>query len=242
MTEKHGSPNGFPPAHQERLEQGREAGKSFFKKDSPSSSSSSKNTLIVGVGTLISRLLGFVRDASIAWLLGGSGAADALTALFDFNIPQRWSVAHLYQAILNHEPHVKDIAYLTTLAGYVHWKLTGRKVLGVGDASGMFPIDSATGGYDARMLAAFAPLAREAGMPWTLDAILPEPLVAGDDAGTLTAEGARLLDTEGDLLPGVPLCPPEGDAGTGMAATNSVAERTGNVSAGTSIFSMVVLE
>ena len=169
-------------------------------------------------------------------------AADALTALFDFNIPQRWSVAHLYQAILNHEPHVKDIAYLTTLAGYVHWKLTGRKVLGVGDASGMFPIDSATGGYDARMLAAFAPLAREAGMPWTLDAILPEPLVAGDDAGTLTAEGARLLDTEGDLLPGVPLCPPEGDAGTGMAATNSVAERTGNVSAGTSIFSMVVLE
>ena len=169
-------------------------------------------------------------------------AAAALSELFHFNIPQRWSVAHLYQAILNHEPHVKDIAYLTTLAGYVHWKLTGRKVLGVGDASGMFPIDSATGGYDARMLAAFAPLAREAGMPWTLDAILPEPLVAGDDAGTLTAEGARLLDTEGDLLPGVPLCPPEGDAGTGMAATNSVAERTGNVSAGTSIFSMVVLE
>ena len=169
---------------------------------------------------------------------GGTRLRRFLTSTF--RSAGAWRI--LYQAILNHEPHVKDIAYLTTLAGYVHWKLTGRKVLGVGDASGMFPIDSATGGYDARMLAAFAPLAREAGMPWTLDAILPEPLVAGDDAGTLTAEGARLLDTEGDLLPGVPLCPPEGDAGTGMAATNSVAERTGNVSAGTSIFSMVVLE
>ncbi len=169
-------------------------------------------------------------------------AADALSGLFGFNIPQRWSVAHLYQAMLNREAHVKDIAYLTTLAGYVHWKLTGRRVLGVGDASGMFPIDSATGGYDARMLAAFAPLAQEAGMPWKLEAILPEPLVAGDEAGTLTEAGAQALDAEGDLLPGIPLCPPEGDAGTGMAATNSVAERTGNVSAGTSIFSMVVLE
>ena len=169
-------------------------------------------------------------------------AASELSALFRFNIPQRWSVAHLYQAMLNREAHVKDIAYLTTLAGYVHWKLTGRRVLGVGDASGMFPIDSATGGYDARMLAAFAPLAQEAGMPWKLEAILPEPLVAGDEAGTLTEAGAQALDAEGDLLPGIPLCPPEGDAGTGMAATNSVAERTGNVSAGTSIFSMVVLE
>ena len=169
-------------------------------------------------------------------------AAEELTALFSFNIPQRWSIAHLYQAILNGEEHVKDIAFLTTLAGYVHWKLTGVKALGVGDASGMFPIDSETGDYDAGMLAAFNEKIAAKGYPWKLREILPTVLSAGEDAGCLTGEGARLLDPTGALQAGVPLCPAEGDAGTGMAATNSVAERTGNVSAGTSVFAMVVLE
>ena len=169
-------------------------------------------------------------------------AAEELTALFSFNIPQRWSIAHLYQAILNGEEHVKDIAFLTTLAGYVHWKLTGVKALGVGDASGMFPIDSETGDYDAGMLAAFDAKIAAKGYPWKLRDILPEVLGAGEDAGCLTEAGARLLDPTGALEAGAPLCPPEGDAGTGMAATNSVAERTGNVSAGTSVFAMVVLE
>ena len=169
-------------------------------------------------------------------------AAEKLSALFDFNIPQRWSIAHLYQAILNGEEHVKDIAFLTTLAGYVHWKLTGVKALGVGDASGMFPIDSETGDYDAGMLAAFDAKIAAKGYPWKLRDILPEVLGAGEDAGCLTEAGARLLDPTGALEAGAPLCPPEGDAGTGMAATNSVAERTGNVSAGTSVFAMVVLE
>lgn len=169
-------------------------------------------------------------------------AAEELTAAFGFNIPQRWSVAHLYQAMLNHEPHLLQLDFFTTLAGYVHWQLTGCKVLGVGDASGMFPIDSATGLYDAGMMAKFNALAAEHGYPVDLAKLLPAVLSAGTDAGTLTAEGAKLLDPTGTLQPGVPLCPPEGDAGTGMAATNSVAPRTGNVSAGTSIFSMVVLE
>ena len=169
-------------------------------------------------------------------------AAKELTALFRFNIPQRWSVAHLWQAALNGEGHVKDIACLTTLAGYVHWSLTGKKVLGVGEASGMFPIDSGTGDYDAGMLEKFDRLAADKGYPWKLREILPEVLPAGADAGRLTEKGAKLLDPEGDLAPGIPLCPPEGDAGTGMAATNAVGPRTGNVSAGTSIFSMVVLE
>ena len=169
-------------------------------------------------------------------------AAEKLTALFQFAIPQRWSIAHLYQAILNKEPHVRDIHYLTTLAGYVHWKLTGQKVMGVGEASGMFPIDSTTNDYDARMLALFnAQLAAE-GMPWQIQDILPKVLVAGEAAGALTEEGARLLDPSGQLKAGSPLCPPEGDAGTGMVATNSVAARTGNVSAGTSVFAMIVLE
>ena len=169
-------------------------------------------------------------------------AAEELTALFSFNIPQRWSIAHLYQAILSGEEHVKDIAFLTTLAGYVHWKLTGVKALGVGDASGMFPIDSGTGDYDAGMLAAFDEKIAAKGYPWKLRDILPEVLGAGEDAGRLTEAGARLLDPTGALQAGAPLCPAEGDAGTGMAATNSVAERTGNVSAGTSVFAMVVLE
>ena len=169
-------------------------------------------------------------------------AAEELTALFSFNIPQRWSIAHLYQAILSGEEHVRDIAFLTTLAGYVHWKLTGVKALGVGDASGMFPIDSETGDYDAGMLAAFDEKIAAKGYPWKLRGILPEVLGAGEDAGCLTEAGALLLDPTGTLEAGAPLCPAEGDAGTGMAATNSVAERTGNVSAGTSVFAMVVLE
>jgi len=169
-------------------------------------------------------------------------AAEKLTELFEFNIPQRWSIAHLYQAILNEEPHVKGISHLTTLAGYVHWKLTGRKVLGVGEASGMFPIDSRTNDYDKRMLALFDEQIEATSLPWRLREILPRVLVAGDAAGVLTEEGARMLDPTGTLDVGIPLCPPEGDAGTGMVATNSVAERTGNVSAGTSVFAMIVLE
>ncbi len=169
-------------------------------------------------------------------------AAEELTRLFQFNIPQRWSIAHLYQAVLNHEPHVRDIRFLTTLAGYVHWKLTGQKVLGVGEASGMFPIDSATNDYDTRMIERFDAILREKNLPFTLREILPGVLVAGAPAGVLSEEGARLLDPSGQLQVGVPLCPPEGDAGTGMVATNSVAARTGNVSAGTSVFAMIVLE
>ena len=169
-------------------------------------------------------------------------AAIELSEIFQFNIPQRWSIAHLYQAILNKEPHVRDVRYLTTLAGYVHWQLTGQKVLGVGDASGMFPIDSQTNGYDARMTGLFNQRIEAEKLPWKLQDILPAVLVAGDAAGVLTEAGARLLDPTGQLQAGIPLCPPEGDAGTGMVATNSVAERTGNVSAGTSVFAMIVLE
>ena len=167
-------------------------------------------------------------------------AARELTELFDLNIPQRWSVAHLYQAILNQEEHVSRIAHITTLAGYVHYCLTGRNCVGVGDASGMFPIDSAAVDYDRTMLDKFEELVAEKKLPWRLRELLPDVLPAGADAGCLTPEGARLLN--GLLLPGVPLAPPEGDAGTGMTATNAVAPRTGNVSAGTSIFAMVVLE
>ena len=167
-------------------------------------------------------------------------AAEELTALFGFNVPQRWSISHLRQAMLNGEDHLGDIDHLTTLAGYVHWQLTGEKVLGVCEASGMFPVDDSTDTYDADMMAKFDELAKD--QPWKLAQILPGVLMAGQPAGCLTAEGAKLLDPAGDLLPGVPLCPPEGDGGTGMTATNSVAVRTGNVSAGTSIFAMVVLE
>lgn len=168
-------------------------------------------------------------------------AAKALTELFRFNIPQRWSIAHLYQAMLDREAHVGEIGFLTTLAGYVHWRLCGEKVLGVGDASGMFPI-GASGGYDEKMLALFGQEAKRLGYCVDLKKILPRVLSAGERAGTLTEEGARFLDPSGTLKAGIPLCPPEGDAGTGMTATNSVASRTGNVSAGTSVFSMVVLE
>ena len=169
-------------------------------------------------------------------------AAEKLTALFQFNIPQRWSIAHLYQAILNKEAHVKDIHHQTTLAGYVHWKLTGQKVMGIGEASGMFPIDSTTNDYDQRMLELFNQQVAAENFAWKLQDILPRVLVAGELAGVLTEEGAKLLDSTGQLASGIPLCPPEGDAGTGMVATNSVAERTANVSAGTSVFAMIVLE
>ena len=169
-------------------------------------------------------------------------AAEALTERLNFNIPQRWSIAHLYQAILNGEEHVSRIRFLTTLAGYVHWMLTGEKVLGVGEASGMFPIDSEINDFDAGMVASFDALIADKGYSWKLKDILPKVLVAGENAGTLTEAGAKLLDPSGRLEAGAKLCPPEGDAGTGMVATNSVAPRTGNVSAGTSVFAMIVLE
>ena len=169
-------------------------------------------------------------------------ASEALTEAFQFNIPQRWSIAHLYQAILNGEDHVKDVDFFTTLDGYIHWQLTGEKVLGVGSATGMFPVDSDTKDYYTSMIEKFDEMAAAKGMPWKVENLLPKVLLAGDNAGVLTAEGAKKLDPTGTLQPGCPLRPPEGDAGTGMAATNSVKQRTGNVSAGTSVFAMIVLE
>ena len=165
-----------------------------------------------------------------------------LTKEFNYPIPQRWSIAHLYRAILNEEEHVSKIDYITTLAGFIHWKLTGEKVIGIGDASGMFPIDIKTGDYNQKMLDKFNDLIVDYNLPWDIRDILPETKLAGENAGRLTPEGARLLDSTGTLKPGSLICPPEGDAQTGMVATNSVAPRTGNVSAGTSIFAMVVLE
>jgi sugar (pentulose or hexulose) kinase len=203
---------------------------------------------VIGCSAMMHGYVAFDQDGDLlvpfrTWRNTMTGqAADELTNLFNFNIPQRWSIAHLYQAILNRESHVKDICYLTTLAGYVHWKLTGQKVLGVGEASGMFPIDSRTNDYDKRMVALFNEQLKAESVSWRLQDILPKVLVAGDAAGFLSEEGARLLDPTGNLEAGIPLCPPEGDAGTGMVATNSVAERTGNVSAGTSVFAMIVLE
>ena len=169
-------------------------------------------------------------------------AADELTELFDFNIPLRWTAAHLYQRILDRESHVEKLDYVATLSAYIHWKLTGKRVIGIGDAAGMFPIDSNTHDYDARMVRKFDDLLEPYQYTWKMKDIFPEVLVAGEDAGTLTEEGAAFLDESGTLRAGIPLCPPEGDAGTGMAATNSVAPGTGNVSAGTSTFAMIVLE
>jgi len=176
-------------------------------------------------------------------------AADELTSLFNYNIPQRWSIAHLYQAMLNDEEHLPRIDYMTTLEGFIHWKLTGERVIGIGEASGMFPIDTATKNYNANMVGKFDSLIEERNargdrkeLPWRLMDIMPKVLLAGDEAGSLTAEGAALLDRDGDLEAGIPMCPPEGDAGTGMTATNAVAVRTGNVSAGTSVFAMIVME
>ena len=169
-------------------------------------------------------------------------ASEKLSELFSYHIPQRWSIAHLYQAVLNGEEHVKDVRFITTLSGYIHWKLTGQKVLGSGDAAGMFPINIADKDYDSTMLDKFDDLVSDKGFPWKIRDLLPKVLVAGQDAGRLTEEGAKLLDPSGCITPGIPMCPPEGDAGTGMTATNSVAVRTGNVSAGTSVFAMAVLE
>ncbi|GAB3318344.1 FGGY-family carbohydrate kinase [Geodermatophilus aquaeductus] len=207
----------------------------------------------LGVSAMMHGYLAFDADGKLltpfrTWRNTSTGrSAERLSAEFGVNVPHRWSVAHLYQAILDGEEHVGRLDHLTTLAGYVHWKLTGEKVLGIGDASGMFPIDTSTGdratrGYDAGMLARFDQLAAEAGVDLTLADLLPRIGSAGHPGGELTEAGARLLDPTGRLRPGIPLCPPEGDAGTGMVATNSVAPRTGNVSAGTSIFAMVVLE
>jgi sugar (pentulose or hexulose) kinase len=202
----------------------------------------------LGVSAMMHGYLPFDAEGALlapfrTWRNTNTGrAAERLSAEFGVNIPHRWSVAHLYQAILDREEHVGRLDHLTTLAGYVHWQLSGEKVLGIGDASGMVPIDGNTGGYDATMLARFDQLAAEAGVELTLAELLPAIAVAGRPAGTLTAAGAALLDPTGRLRPGIPLCPPEGDAGTGMVATNAVAPRTGNVSGGTSIFAMVVLE
>ncbi|MBU3573388.1 FGGY-family carbohydrate kinase [Priestia aryabhattai] len=171
-----------------------------------------------------------------------SAAAKELTEHFQFNIPERWSIAHLYQAIINQEKHLPRIDYMTTLAGYIHWLLTGSKSLGIGDASGMFPIDERTQNYSEDMMKQFDELISYKGYPWQLSDILPAVHTSGEQAGTLTAIGASILDQSKNLQPGIPFCPPEGDAGTGMVATNSVRKRTGNVSVGTSVFAMIVLD
>ena len=177
------------------------------------------------------------------WRNNITGAACAqLTPALDFAVPQRWSIAHLYQSVLDGQEHVGRIAHLTTLAGWVHWRLTGEHVMGVGEASGMFPVDPATADWDASRVAAFHALVEPRRLGWTLREILPTVLLAGRPAGRLTEAGARLIDPTGRFAAGVPMCPPEGDAGTGMVATNAVRPRSGNVSAGTSIFAMIVLE
>ena len=202
----------------------------------------------IGFSAMMHGYLAFGKDGELlvpfrTWQnTNTSEAHEKLSELFQYNIPERWSIAHLYQAVLNNEEHIGKVDFFTTLAGYVHWKLTGKKVLGVGDASGMFPIDPTTHTYETAFIEKFDALPEVAAQPWKLADLLPEPLVAGTPAGTLTEEGAKLLDPTGTLQPGITFAPPEGDAGTGMVATNSVRVRTGNVSAGTSIFAMVVLE
>ncbi len=202
----------------------------------------------IGISAMMHGYMPFNDKAEIlvpfrTWRNTNTGKAAAeLSELFVYNIPLRWSISHLYQAILNKEEHVKDITFLTTLAGYVHWQITGEKVLGIGDASGMLPIDPATKNYSAEMVAKFDKLVAPYGFSWKLTDILPKVLLAGENAGCLTEEGAKKLDISGHLKAGIPVCPPEGDAGTGMVATNAVKQRTGNVSAGTSSFSMIVLE
>jgi sugar (pentulose or hexulose) kinase len=202
----------------------------------------------IGVSAMMHGYLAFDESGELlvpfrTWRNTNTGVAAAeLTTAFGVNIPLRWSIAHLHQAVLDREPHVDNLRFFTTLAGYVHWKLTGQRVLGVGDASGMFPVDPDTHDYDARLIVHFDRLVAGQAPSLNIRELLPRVLVAGEPAGELTAEGAALLDPTGELRPGIPLCPPEGDAGTGMVATNSVAPRAGNVSAGTSIFAMVVLE
>ena len=202
----------------------------------------------LGVSSMMHGYLAFDKNGELlvpfrTWRNTITGqAAEKLTGLFGFNIPQRWSIAHLYQAMLKKEAHLPQLDYLTTLAGYIHRMLTGERILGIGDASGMFPIDSTALDYDAGMCEKFDALIAEAGYAWRLRDILPKVLVAGENAGALTEAGARFLDPDGDLLPGIPAAPCEGDAGTGMAATNSVRVLTGNVSAGTSDFAMIVTD
>ena len=202
----------------------------------------------IGVSAMMHGYMPFNKKEEIlvpfrTWRNTNTGrAAAALSELFVYNIPLRWSISHLYQAILDNEAHVNDIDFLTTLAGYVHWQLTGEKVLGIGDASGMLPIDPTTHNYSAEMVAKFDKLIAPNQYNWTLQDILPKVLSAGESAGVLTPEGSKKLDASGHLKAGIPVCPPEGDAGTGMVATNAVKQRTGNVSAGTSSFSMIVLE
>lgn len=202
----------------------------------------------IGVSAMMHGYMPFDKEQNIlvpfrTWRNTNTGKAAAeLSSLFKFNIPLRWSISHLYQAILDGEEHVGKIDFLTTLAGYIHWQLTGKRVLGIGDASGMLPVDSRTKDYSSEMVDKFDALVAPYGFPWKLRDILPAALLAGEDAGHLTDEGALKLDPSGHLKPGVAVCPPEGDAGTGMVATNAVRQRTGNVSAGTSSFSMIVLE
>lgn len=206
------------------------------------------NLAAIGVSAMMHGYMPFDANGEMlaafrTWRNTNTGEAAAiLSKLFNFNMPLRWSLSHLYQAILNEEPHVKDVAFITTLAGYIHWQLTGEKVIGIGDASGIMPVDSTTKDYSAEMVEKFDNLVADKGFSWKLTDILPKVLLAGENAGTLTEEGAKRLDISGNLRPGTPVCPPEGDAGTGMVATNAVKQRTGNVSAGTSSFSMIVLE
>ena len=200
----------------------------------------------IGISAMMHGYLAFDKDNKLltpfrTWRnTNTEQASKALTRELDFNMPQRWSATHYYQAVLNKEPHVGEVVFLTTLAGYVHWKLTGKKVLGIGDASGMFPI--ANNRYDCERLKKYNRLLAQRGVKKNLGDLLPEILLAGENAGYLTEEGAKLLDIHGNLQKGVPFCPPEGDAGTGMVATNAVKERTGNVSAGTSGFAMIVMD
>lgn len=207
-----------------------------------------KSFAAIGISAMMHGYLAFDKEGTLlapfrTWRNTITGqASKALTQAFNYNIPQRWSISHLYQSILNGEAHVKNVDYFTTLSGYVHWILTDKKVLGVGDASGMFPIDIETGDFDQNMIDKFNELVKDNNFSWELKDIMPKVLSAGEDAGVLTKAGAMLLDPSGDLAEGIKLCPPEGDAGTGMVATNSVAVRTGNISAGTSVFAMVVLE
>ncbi len=206
------------------------------------------NLAAAGVSAMMHGYLAFDENGNLlvpfrTWRNTITGeASEKLSELFQYHIPQRWSIAHLYQAILNEEEHVGKVRFFTTLAGYIHWKLTGRKVIGSGDAAGMFPINIEAKDYDSRMLDQFDGLVADKGFPWKIRDLLPKVLLAGEDAGRITEEGAKLLDPSGNLAAGIPMCPPEGDAGTGMTATNSVAVRTGNVSAGTSVFAMAVLE
>lgn len=241
--------DGFWTYHEDEIWMGLQAAYANLKKDVADKYGLKLTRLAaMGFSAMMHGYLAFDEKGNLlvpfrTWRNATTGqAAKELSGLFAYNIPERWSIAHLYQAILNGEEHVKKVAYITTLAGYVHWRLTGEKVLGIGDASGMFPVDPKTKQYDEAMIHKFEELIAPCQFPWQLKEILPQIRLAGEPAGTLSAEGARLLDVSGDLEAGISLAGPEGDAGTGMVATNSVKQRTGNVSAGTSVFAMVVLD